>query len=110
MFDAANTLGYRARGQRARRQDSSLSDHQSLPVDRLEPGHCGTVCEIRADDDATVQLKTMGICTGRRVMLLRRGDPMILRVLGSRIGISARLGCRIIVERCTDDPPEAATR
>ena len=44
----------------------------------------------------------MGICQGRRIMLVRRGDPLILRVLGSRIGLSARLALKVSVEACAD--------
>ncbi len=49
----------------------------------------------------------MGICIGRRVQLIKKGDPMIVRVLGSRLGISARLGHRVIVSTC--EAPECQT-
>ncbi len=48
------------------------------------------------------RLKAMGICQGRKVMLVRAGDPLILRVLGSRIGLSARLAHRVSVSACAD--------
>ena len=74
------------------------------PLDRLEPGRCGTVREVQAGDDATDRLKAMGVCEGRKVMVVRKGDPLILRVLGSRIGVSARLASRVRVEACAIDP------
>lgn len=46
------------------------------------------------------RLKAMGLCLGRRVELVRAGDPLILRVLGVRIGVSARLARGIAVRRC----------
>ena len=73
-------------------------------LDRLEPGRCGTVREVQAGDDETDRLKAMGVCEGRKVMVVRNGDPLILRVLGSRVGVSARLASRVRVEECAIDP------
>jgi Fe2+ transport system protein FeoA len=47
------------------------------------------------------RLKALGICIGRQVELVKRGDPLIVRVYGSRLGISARLANRVLVEPCT---------
>jgi Fe2+ transport system protein FeoA len=76
---------------------------QGLRLDRLPPGQCATVCEVAAGEDETARLMAMGVCTGRRVMLVQTGDPLILRVLGSRIGVSARLAARVHVVPCADD-------
>jgi len=38
---------------------------------------------------------------GRRVELVRAGNPLILKVFGSRLGISAELAARVEVEVCT---------
>jgi Fe2+ transport system protein FeoA len=73
-------------------------------LDRLEPGRCGTVREVQAGDDEIDRLKAMGVCEGRKVMVVRNGDPLILRVLGSRVGVSARLAARVRVETCTIEP------
>jgi Fe2+ transport system protein FeoA len=69
-------------------------------LDGLDPGHCGRVREVLAGAPEVERLKAMGICQGRKVMLVRRGDPLILRVLGSRIGLSARLATLVRVEPC----------
>ena len=66
----------------------------------LEPGRCGWVREVEAGDSDVDRLKAMSICNGRKVMLVRPGDPLILRVLGSRIGVSARLAAKVRVEPC----------
>lgn len=71
-------------------------------LDRLKAGRCGTIREVQAGEEEVDRLKAMGICQGRRVMLVRNGDPLILRVLGSRIGLSARLALRVSVEACAD--------
>jgi Fe2+ transport system protein FeoA len=56
------------------------------------------------DDEDGQRLKAMGVCLSRKVELVKAGDPLILRVLGSRIGLSARLARRVWVQTC--DEPE----
>jgi len=71
-------------------------------LDECEPGHCGRVAEVAAGDAETDLLMAMGVCTGRRVQVVQHGDPLILRVLGSRIGVSARLAARVKVVPCPE--------
>jgi Fe2+ transport system protein FeoA len=75
----------------------------SIPLDQFRTGQCATICEVRADDREAGQLMAMGVCVGRTVMLLRRGDPLILKVLGSRIGVSSRLASRVRIVPCHED-------
>ncbi len=72
-------------------------------LDEIQPDHCGLVAAVRAGEDEIERLKSMGVCVGRRLMLIRPGDPMIVKVLGTRIGISARLADRVMVIRCAGD-------
>jgi Fe2+ transport system protein FeoA len=74
-----------------------------IPLDRVEAGHCGLVHEVRAGETEIEQLQAMGVCAGRKVMLVKTGDPMILKVLGSRIGVSARLASQVMVLPCGGD-------
>jgi Fe2+ transport system protein FeoA len=77
---------------------------QSPPLvrlDELRPKTCAVVRSISTDDDDTQRLKTLGVCVGRRVELVRSGNPLILKVFGSRLGISAELAARVQVEICT---------
>jgi Fe2+ transport system protein FeoA len=74
----------------------------SIPIGDLTVGRCGIVREVLAGGDALVRLMAMGVCAGRRVMLVRRGDPLVLRVLGARIGVSSRLAERVRVTPCTE--------
>jgi len=76
---------------------------QSIPLVRLEalpPRVCAVVRSVATDDEDTQRLKTLGVCLGRRVELVRAGDPLILKVFGSRLGISAELAARVSVEIC----------
>ncbi len=82
----------------------------SLPIaedlcrlDEIEEGRCGMVSEVLAGDAEIGQLMAMGVCVGRKVMLVKSGDPLILKVLGSRIGISARLAARVLMTPCGGD-------
>ncbi|MGB5889000.1 MAG: FeoA family protein [Thermoanaerobaculia bacterium] len=81
----------------------SPSLEEVIPLDRVEAGHCGLVHEVRAGEAEIEQLQAMGVCAGRKVMLVKTGDPMILKVLGSRIGVSARLASQVMVLPCGGD-------
>ena len=70
-------------------------------LDRLAPRVCAVVRRIDSDDDDVARLKTLGVCAGRQVELIKKGDPLILRVFNSRLGMSSSLAERVWVETCT---------
>ncbi|HZI31388.1 MAG TPA: FeoA family protein, partial [Candidatus Binatia bacterium] len=61
---------------------------------------CAVVRSVSTDDEDTQRLKTLGVCVGRRLELVRTGDPLILKIFGSRLGLSAELAMRVQVEVC----------
>ncbi len=69
-----------------------------VPMAELPPSTLARVKEVRVDDDDAVRLKSLGICVGRRVQLVKGGDPLVVRVLGARVGMSARLAQSVFVE------------
>jgi len=69
-------------------------------LDKLTPRVCAVVRSIETDDEEMQRLKMLGVCVGRRVELVRGGDPLILRIFGSRLGLSAKLAARVRVEIC----------
>lgn len=69
-------------------------------LDELPARVCAVVRRVDTEDEDIQRLKTLGICLGRRVELVRVGDPLILKVFGSRLGLSASLACRVHVEIC----------
>jgi Fe2+ transport system protein FeoA len=77
-----------------------------MPLDRLRPHQCAIVREIEGPDDDMERLMAMGVCAGRSVELVQTGDPLILKVFGSRIGLSARLAARVRVEPCAAAHPD----
>lgn len=50
---------------------------------------------------------SLGVCTGRTVELIKAGDPLILKVFATRIGLSARLAARVTVRPLDDNPASA---
>jgi len=81
-----------------------------IRLGELPPRVCAVVRRVEAEDDSMDRLKALGICLGRQVELVKAGDPLIVRVFGSRLGISSRLANRVLVEPCSggcgcaDDP------
>lgn len=71
-----------------------------MRLDELPVRVCAVVRRVDTDDEDTNRLKTLGICLGRRVELVRVGDPLILKIFGSRLGLSASLAARVHVEIC----------
>ena len=72
----------------------------TVRLDELPPRVCAVVRQVDTDDEDTKRLKTLGVCLGRRVELIRAGDPLILKIFGSRLGLSAELAARVRVEIC----------
>lgn len=56
---------------------------------------CDQVC---ASGQNAVRLKRLGICEGRTVELVGQGDPMVVRIGGSRVGLSRQLAKLVTVE------------
>ncbi len=76
--------------------ESLVSDH-GVAADRLDAGECGLICHIDGDHEDIERLKTMGVCLGRRLHVVKSGDPMIVSVMGTRLGIAGRLACHVIL-------------
>ena len=70
-------------------------------LDKLPARVCAIVRKIDSEDEDIERLKTLGVCDGRQVEIIKAGDPLILRVFGSRIGMSSSLAERVWVESCT---------
>jgi len=71
-----------------------------VPLTAVEPSRCAEVRAIDAPQQDAERLQVLGVCTGRRVRLLRSGDPVIVCVWGTRIGVSRRLAEQVWVEPC----------
>ena len=91
--------------QASSRQGISGSDfttaETAMKLDQLAAGRCGVVVGVDAQDNAVERLKAMGLCVGRKIEVIKRGHPLIVRVLGSRLGLSRRLAVLVTVETCS---------
>ncbi len=71
-----------------------------IAINDLRPGEIGRVIAIEATSADMNRLKAMGVCVGRKVEAIQVGNPLILRVLGVRLGVSARLARQVSVTIC----------
>ncbi|KAA5538549.1 ferrous iron transport protein A [Roseiconus nitratireducens] len=76
----------------------------SLTLAEIGPGwvRCQEVTAVGID---SIRLRRLGICPGRLVELVGRGDPMILNVSGTRIGLSRQLASFVQVEPVAGSAP-----
>lgn len=72
----------------------------AVRLDRCPPLQPAIVVRHDALPEDADRLERLGVCAGRRVQVVRAGDPLILRVHGTRLGLSARLAERVWVEPC----------
>ncbi len=75
-----------------------LAQMTVVPLPKLPCNSVARVAGLKVDEDDATRLMAMGICVGRQVQLVRAGDPLIVRILGARIGLSARLAEGVSVE------------
>jgi Fe2+ transport system protein FeoA len=66
-------------------------------LDQIASGTVVTVCQVQGKDHAMDRLQAMGLCVGRQMEVVRRGNPLVVHLLGARLGLSGHLAKRIIV-------------
>lgn len=70
----------------------------TLTLPELPCDGVARVVEVAVESDDAARLKQLGICVDRKVQLVKAGDPLIVRVLGTRVGLSARLANAVRVQ------------
>jgi len=76
-----------------------LKSDSAVRLTELPEGATGRIVGLDIGDMHDLErLEVMGMCAGRTVEVVKRGDPMIVRVLGTRIGLAAVLACRASIE------------
>lgn len=78
----------------------SVADSALLPLAALGPKQVGLIRAVTAEPDDAARLKALGLCIGRRVQLVKAGDPLILRLFHSHLGLSVLLARQIQVQPC----------
>jgi Fe2+ transport system protein FeoA len=70
-----------------------------MNLNEIPSGTRAIVHRIDATDAAVQRLMAMGLCVGRELEVVRQGNPLIVRMLGARIGVSGRVAKHILVNR-----------
>ena len=70
---------------------------RSARLDELPSRTFGIVHQIDQTDAGMHRLMAMGLCVSREIEVVRQGNPLIVRLLGARVGISSRLARLIVV-------------
>lgn len=80
---------------------AELNKVNSQPLTRFQAGQCGVITEL-GEGKTSSRLQSMGICLGRTVEVVKTGNPLILKVYGTRIGLSGRLASQIWLQTCEE--------
>jgi Fe2+ transport system protein FeoA len=79
-----------------------------MALTHLLPGRPAIIHQIDLPPEQALPLKRMGVCPGRRVRLIRPGNPAMIQVCETRLGLAACLAERILVEQCLPEGDEEA--
>ena len=70
----------------------------TVELPRMAEGVRARIVEVSASDVERHRLAVLGLCVGRTVEVVQSGDPVIVRVLDTRIGLAGALARSIRVE------------
>jgi Fe2+ transport system protein FeoA len=68
------------------------------PLSNVDTGVAVRIKQLSASPELTHRLREMGFCEEQKIKLLSRQSSLICQVCHARIGISARLAEKILVE------------
>ena len=69
----------------------------SRPLSETPPGTLATVAEARLEDTDRRMLEAMGLLPDRSLQVHQQGEPCIVEVGGTRLGLARALAERILV-------------
>lgn len=70
---------------------------ESVALASMKRQECGVIVAVNAQGDDIERLKSMGVCAGRRVRVIKTGSPMIIDTTHSRVGLARSLAERVVV-------------
>ena len=68
------------------------------PLSRVNTGVAVRIKQLSTSPEVTHRLREMGFCEEQKIKLLSRQTNLICQVCNARLGISARLADKILVE------------
>ncbi|MBX3434600.1 MAG: ferrous iron transport protein A [Pirellulales bacterium] len=74
-----------------------VPEEPGVALTMLAPGTTARVTAVAGEHGESTRLKALGLCAGRHVQVASAGDPLIVRVLGTRVGVAARLAEQVTV-------------
>ena len=79
-----------------------MADAAPVRVTDLEPGVFARLHETHLDEPTRLFLRSLGLTDRSRVRVCKRGEPLIIQVRTTRIGLSRSVGERIFVVPVAD--------
>ena len=72
----------------------TVTDEQTLSLRDLPANSVGSIVAVHAPAEQFTRLVGLGLAAGRDVRVVKRGEPMIVQVYGTRIGLAQSIaGC-----------------
>jgi Fe2+ transport system protein FeoA len=71
-----------------------------MRLDELPPRTCAVIRRIETGSEEMQRLQSLGVCVGRQIEIIKSGDPLIVRVFGSHLGLAASLASHVWLEVC----------
>ena len=68
-----------------------------VPLTSLAVGACGRLHDAHLDADTRSLLRSLGLTDASRLRVCKRGEPFIIQVRATRIGISGTVADAILV-------------
>jgi len=91
----------------ARRAKSSSGGDELLPLSELAAGRVARLDRRELSEGEACLLAAMGLTLGSRLVVRSSGDPCIVEVRSTRIGLARSVAARLLVS--DEAPPEKAS-
>ena len=85
----------------------SPEPHVSVPLTTLDVGVSARLHMTRLDDDTRSLLRSLGLTDASRVRVCKGGEPFIIQVRATRIGLSSAVAGNIFVV-LESEPPQSS--
>ena len=77
-----------------------------IPLSGLPPGASARLVEARVDADTRDLLRALGLTDASRLRVCKHGDPFIIQVRETRLGLSRSVAHGILVMPDGAEPPD----
>ncbi len=78
-----------------------------IPLTSLAPGEVARLADTRLDTDTRSLLRSLGLTDASQLRVCKRGDPFIIQVRATRIGVSSAVAGGIFVVYDDDETRRA---